>query len=39
MGDERLTGLAMMYTHKDMNIDCENNIKNIIDRFSFEKWL
>jgi len=38
MTEERLTGLALMYIHKDINIDNENNIENnIINRFSKEK--
>jgi len=34
MGEEKLTGLALMYIHKDINTCSESNIKNIIDRFS-----
>jgi hypothetical protein len=37
MTEERLTGLALTYIHKDINIDNENNIENIINRFSKEK--
>lgn len=37
MTEERLTGLALMYIHKNINIDNENNIENIANRFSKEK--
>lgn len=37
MEEKILTGLALIYVciyiHKGINIDNENNIKNIIDRF------
>jgi predicted small secreted protein len=36
MGRERLTGLYFMYIHKDININSENNLKNMNDRFSKE---
>lgn len=37
MGEERLTGLALMYIHKDIDIDNTINIQNIIDRFSKDR--
>lgn len=37
MREKRLTGLALMYIHKDININNTVNIKNIIDRFSKDK--
>jgi hypothetical protein len=37
MRKEKLTGLAIIYIHKDLNIYSENNLKNIIKRFSKEK--
>ncbi|CAI6371077.1 unnamed protein product [Macrosiphum euphorbiae] len=35
MSEERLTGLALLYIHK--NIDIHNNIENIINRFANDK--
>jgi len=35
MSEERLTGLALLYIHK--NIDIHNNIDNIISRFANDK--
>jgi hypothetical protein len=37
MGEERLSRMNLMYIHKEINIDSENNIKNIINRFSKEE--
>lgn len=34
MGEERLTRLALIYIHKDINIDNTISIQNIIDEFS-----
>jgi len=41
MGEKRLTGLALLYIHK--NIIIHNNIENIINRFAImikiEDWI